>query len=260
DVTERIKIQAQLLQAARLAALGEMAAGVAHELNTPLAVILGDVQLLMRNFTKNDQKQKLLEDIKTCGLRCKQIVQGLLTFSRQEQYVFHVLSVNDVVREALKLVSYQIETDNIQIELDLDPKVLSISGNTRQLEQVIVNLLLNAKQSFEGHGGKRPRLIGVKTGYDPERNRVFIKISDTGKGIPRENLTQIFDPFFTSKGGGKGTGLGLSVSLGIVQSHNGTISVESEAGKGSTFAVYLPPYQNSQKEGTDETDEPLLTS
>ncbi|NPV29098.1 MAG: PAS domain-containing protein [Firmicutes bacterium] len=207
DITERLKMQAQLLRAARLAALGEMAAGVAHELNTPLAVILGNVQLLLRSCPQDDPKKRLLEDIKTCGLRCKQIVQGLLAFSRQEHYVFHPLSVNDVVREALKLVSYQIETDNIQIDVDLDPKIPQIAGNAQQLEQVVVNLLLNAKQSFEGVG-ERLRLIGIKTGYDPERNQVFIKVSDTGQGIPMENLTRIFDPFFTSKGVGKERGSG----------------------------------------------------
>ncbi|MDH7579151.1 MAG: ATP-binding protein, partial [Bacillota bacterium] len=188
-----------------------------------------------------------LEDIKTCGLRCKQIVQGLLAFSRQEHYIFYPIFVNDVVREALKLVSYQIETDNIQIDVELDPKLPQIAGNAQQLEQVLVNLLLNAKQAFEGTA-KRRRLIGVKTGIDAERGQVFIKISDTGQGIPMENLTRIFDPFFTSKGVGKGTGLGLSVSLGIVQAHGGTIGVESELNKGSTFTVYLPPSQNQARE------------
>ncbi|AFV11049.1 signal transduction histidine-protein kinase AtoS [Thermacetogenium phaeum DSM 12270] len=238
DITERLKMQVQLLQAARLAALGEMAAGVAHELNTPLAVIIGDAQLLMRGLPETDRRYKILEDIKACGLRCKRIVRGLLTFSRQEQYVFEPLSLNSVVDEALKLVSYHIETDNIEMVLDLSEDLPPIEGNAQQLEQVIVNLLLNAKQSFEKK--TEGRRIVVQTGFDEERNQVFVKVIDNGKGVPQQIITKIFDPFFTSKGGG-GTGLGLSVSLGIVQKHGGTIAVESEPGKGSTFTVYLPP-------------------
>ena len=243
DITDRLKMQVQLLKTARLAALGEMSAGVAHELNTPLAVIIGDIQLLLRELPGDSQRRNLFDDIKTCALRCKQIVQGLLTFSRQEQYVFYPVAINDVVQEAMKLVAYQIETDNIQISLDCADHIPAIEGNAQQLEQVLVNLLLNAKQSFEGTDGSR--LIGVQTGFDPSRSQVFVKVSDTGQGIRQENLTQIFDPFFTSKGVGRGTGLGLSVSLGIIQTHGGTVGVESEIGRGSTFTVYLPPMQEA---------------
>lgn len=242
DITERLKMQAQLLQTARLAALGEMAAGVAHELNTPLAVIIGDAQLLMRGFPEDDERRTLFEDIVSCGFRCKQIVKGLLTFSRQEQYVFDQLAVNDIVNEALKLVSYQIETGNIKIEANLAQDLPRIEGNSQQLEQVVVNLLLNARQSFDG--GEKERRIDIMTGYNPDNNMNFIRVSDTGKGIPQAIITRIFDPFFTSKGMEKGTGLGLSVSLGIVQKHGGTIVVESEMGLGSAFTVYLPPYQS----------------
>jgi two-component system NtrC family sensor kinase len=243
DITERLKMQLQLLKTARLAALGEMSAGVAHELNTPLAVIIGDIQLLMRDIAADNQKRNLFDDIKTCALRCKQIVQSLLTFSRQEQYVFYPVAINDVVREALKLVSYQIETENIQIDAVYTEQIPAIEGNAQQLEQVLVNLLLNAKQSFEDTDGKRQ--IMVRTGFDNQRCQAFVKVSDTGQGIDAKNLTQIFDPFFTSKAVGKGTGLGLSVSLGIVQTHGGTIGVESEIDRGSTFTVYLPPLEET---------------
>jgi len=243
DITDRLKMQVQLLKTARLAALGEMSAGVAHELNTPLAVIIGDIQLLLRELPEDSQRRNLFDDIKTCALRCKQIVQGLLTFSRQEQFVFYPVAINDVVQEVMKLVAYQIETDNIRITLDCAEHIPAIEGNAQQLEQVLVNLLLNAKQSFEGTDGSR--LIGVQTGFDSNRNQVFVRVSDTGQGIRQENLTQIFDPFFTSKGVGRGTGLGLSVSLGIIQTHGGTVGVESELGRGSTFTVYLPPLQEA---------------
>lgn len=246
DISESLKMQVQLLKAARLAALGEMAAGVAHELNTPLAVIIGDAQLLLRYANENHKHRKIFEDIQSCGLRCKQIVQGLLSFSRQEQFVFNPLSINEVVKTALNLVSYQIETNNIKLDVRLEGGLPLIEGNAQQLEQVIVNLLLNAGQSFEGTEGKR--LIGVATGFDQERHQVFIKVSDTGQGIKQENLPQIFDPFFTSKTVGKGTGLGLSVSLGIIQTHGGTISVESKVGEGSIFTVFLPPTQGNDDE------------
>lgn len=247
DITERLKMQVQLMQAARLAALGEMAAGVAHELNTPLAVIIGDAQLLIRNTPQDDHKYKILEDIKTCGLRCKRIVRGLLTFSRQEQYVFEPVCLNEVVKEALKLVSYSIETEKIQIQQRLCAQIPVVGGNAQQLEQVVVNLLLNARQSFpkEDHG---EHFITVTTGFNQERNQVFIKVSDNGQGIPQDTLTKIFDPFFTSKGSSKGTGLGLSVSLGIVQKHGGTIVVESEPDKGAIFTVYLPPSHEPEVE------------
>jgi two-component system NtrC family sensor kinase len=227
-----------------------MSAGVAHELNTPLAVIIGDIQLLLRELPGDSQSRNLFDDIKTCALRCKQIVQGLLTFSRQEQFVFYPVAINDVVQEAMKLVAYQIETDNIQIGLDCADHIPVIEGNAQQLEQVLVNLLLNAKQSFEGTDGKR--LIKVQTGFDHSRSQVFVKVSDTGQGIRQENLTQIFDPFFTSKGVGRGTGLGLSVSLGIIQTHGGTVGVESEICRGSTFTVYLPPMQEADAD--DQND------
>ena len=244
DITERLKMQVQILKTARLAGLGEMSAGVAHELNTPLAVILGDIQLLMRELPGDDQRLSLFNDIKTCSLRCKQIVQGLLAFSRQEQFTFSPVAVNDVVEDAMKLVAYQIETDNIRIDLDCAGQIPLIDGNAQQLEQVLINLLLNAKQSFEGVEGMR--MIGVQTGFDREREQVFVRVSDTGQGISQDNLPQIFDPFFTSKPVGKGTGLGLSVSLGIVQTHGGTVGAESEPGRGSIFTVYLPPMQDAE--------------
>ncbi|MGI6405677.1 MAG: ATP-binding protein [Syntrophaceticus sp.] len=252
DITERLKMQVQLLQAARLAALGEMAAGVAHELNTPLAVIIGDAQLLIRNTPKDDYRYKILDDIKTCGLRCKRIVRGLLTFSRQEQYVFQPVCLNEVVREALKLVSYSIETENIKLQQELDDQIPVVGGNSQQLEQVVINLLLNARQSFDKESYSE-HMITVKTGFDQERKQVFIKVSDNGQGIPQEILTKIFDPFYTSKGSSKGTGLGLSVSLGIVQKHGGTIVVESEPGKGAVFTVYLPPSHEPEIEGDTDS-------
>ncbi|HBG23101.1 MAG TPA: histidine kinase, partial [Peptococcaceae bacterium] len=133
-----------------------------------------------------------------CGLRCKRIVRGLLTFSRQEQYVFEPVCLNEVVKEALKLVSYSIETENIKIQQKLDAQIPVVGGNAQQLEQVVVNLLLNARQSFP-KGDYGEYIITVTTGFDQERNQVFIKVSDNGRGIPQEILTKIFDPFAGEK-------------------------------------------------------------
>ncbi|HAA89778.1 MAG TPA: histidine kinase [Peptococcaceae bacterium] len=246
DITEKMKMQAQLLQTARLAALGEMAAGVAHELNTPLAVILGNSQLLLRECSLKEKQKSLLENIKNCAHRCKNIVQGLLAFSRQGQYAFEPLSLNDVVRGALDLVSYHIETSNIELAVNLSKELPLIEGNGQQLEQVVVNLLLNAKEAIEVAKGER-RKIEVVTGYDSETDCVFIRVSDTGCGIPSEKLLHIFDPFFTDKGNYRGTGLGLSVSHGIVHSHGGRIEVESEPGKGSVFTVKIPVLRDDEE-------------
>ncbi|KUK37074.1 MAG: Signal transduction histidine-protein kinase AtoS [Thermacetogenium phaeum] len=246
DITEKMKMQTQLLQTARLAALGEMAAGVAHELNTPLAVILGNSQLLLRESKCEEKQMRLLKNIKNCAHRCKNIVQGLLAFSRQEQYAFEPLSLNDVVRGALDLVSYHIETSNIELVVNLSRELPLIEGNGQQLEQVVVNLLLNAKEAIEAAKGECRR-IEVVTGYDSETDRVFVRVSDTGCGIPPEKLLHIFDPFFTDKGNYRGTGLGLSVSHGIVQSHGGMIEVESEPGKGSVFTVKIPVLRDDEE-------------
>lgn len=246
DVTEKMEMQAQLLQTARLAALGEMAAGVAHELNTPLAVILGNSQLLLRDCGIKEKQKKLIENIKNCANRCKNIVQGLLAFSRQGQHSFEPLSLNDVVRGALDLVSYHIETSNIKLIVKLSKELPLVEGNGQQLEQVVVNLLLNAKEAIEAAKGEHRR-IEVATGYDFETDCVFIRVSDTGCGIPSDKLLHIFEPFFTDKENCRGTGLGLSVSHGIVHSHGGRIEVESEPGKGSVFTVKLPVLRDDEE-------------
>lgn len=228
----------RIVSSSKLVALGEMAAGVAHELNSPLTAIVGDAQLLLRDLPESDPKHELLQDIKNCGLRCKRIIQNLLAFSRQDEYSFELLSINDVVERTLALVSYQIEKSNITIAKELSPEIKPVMGNSQRLEQIILNLLLNARDSFDGQGNKKRRIrIGT---LNLPRDEVGVFVCDNGSGIPPELLSQIFNPFFTTKKPGKGTGLGLSVSLGIAEAHGGRIEVKSTPGKGSTFTLILP--------------------
>jgi len=249
-VTQYAKDVTQLVNSVKFVALGEMAAGVAHELNNPLTAIVGDAQLLLRDTPEDDPRRELLVDIKNCGFRSRRIIQNLLAFSRQGEYSFEPVDLNEVVRRALALVSYQIERSQVQVVSQLHPDLPEIVADGQRLEQVLINLLLNAKDALEGmedrrevtirtapgrHPGRRP-----EEGDDSERPWVHVAVADTGCGIGEERLTDIFTPFFTTKAVGQGTGLGLSVSLGIVQAHGGRIDVSSTVGQGSTFTVSLP--------------------
>ncbi|MDD4238540.1 MAG: ATP-binding protein [Desulfotomaculaceae bacterium] len=241
DVTSKRRLEAQLFQSAKLSAIGEMAAGVAHELNSPLTAIIGNVGLILRGSSPDNKYLKLLEDIKSCGQRSKRIIQNLLTFSRQDNQTFVQVSINDVVENCLYLVSYQIEKNKITISKKLNPQLPPLVGNRQQLEQVIINFLLNARDALEGFVDGRI-VISTIMREDPEAGCAVVetRVADNGTGIPASIMDQIFNPFFTTKEKTKGTGLGLSVSLGIAQIHGGRIDVSSEAGKGSSFSLIIP--------------------
>ncbi|SFJ70822.1 sensor histidine kinase [Thermoflavimicrobium dichotomicum] len=244
DITEKCRIEAQLLQSGKLAAIGEMAAGIAHELNNPLTAILGNAQLLLRSVPKDDRSYKLLSDIHLCGKRCKTIIQNLLTFSRQDEYVFEDCSVNEAVEQVLGLVGDQIKKQNIMIQKKLDDSIEFIEGNVQQIGQIILNLLINAKDALEDTNiPKKVITIETRSVLENEKHWVLLSVKDNGKGISEQHLQEIFNPFFTTKRPGKGTGLGLSVSLGIAEAHGGTIEVISELGKGSQFILKLPAKQ-----------------
>ncbi|MED4270836.1 ATP-binding protein [Geobacillus stearothermophilus] len=241
DITEKLQIEAQLVQSGKLAAIGEMAAGIAHELNNPLTAILGNAQLLLRSFSKDDRIYKLLFDIYSCGKRCKTIIQNLLTFSRQDEYRFEDCSINDAVEQVLGLIGDQICKQNISIQKRLDASIELIEGNLQQISQVILNLLINAKDALEEMDiPEKIIVIETKSIVEAGEHWVVLSIRDNGKGIEEQHLQEIFNPFFTTKRPGKGTGLGLSVSLGIAEAHGGTIEVVSELGKGSEFILKLP--------------------
>jgi len=240
DVTQKTKIEAQLVHSAKLAAIGEMAAGVAHELNNPMTVIIGTAQMLAKSLPEDSEDKEPLGDIVNCGLRCKRIIQNLLIFSRQDKAPVSDTDINDEVQRVLGLIRYQIDRSQIRIVADLDPDLPKMSANGPQIQQVLTNFLVNARDALKGVN--RDKFIRVRTGITQRKGRpwAFISVTDNGSGIPPEHLPKIFTPFFTSKEASKGTGLGLSVSLGIAESHQGTIEVESKPEEGSTFSLLLP--------------------
>jgi two-component system NtrC family sensor kinase len=243
DVTEKTKMEAQLVHSAKLAAIGEMAAGVAHELNSPMTVIIGTAQMLVRDFPGDVDRDKIeaLEDIINCGLRCKRIIQNLLTFSRQDELPTSEIDLNEEVERVLSLIRYQINRSQVEIVPRLDPDLPRINANGPQIQQVLTNFLVNARDALDD-GERLEKIIQVTTGLRRRDRKSWIVLSvrDNGTGIAPETLPKIFTPFFTSKEATKGTGLGLSVSLGIAESHGGTIEVDSIPGEGSTFSLILP--------------------
>jgi two-component system NtrC family sensor kinase len=232
--------QAQLVQSGKLAAIGQLGAGVAHELNNPVGGILGYAQYLLEKVRKPDFKA---EDFKACekplgyiekeAQRCKTIVENLLKFSRRSPEKFATLNINQVIEDTLAILSHQLMMKKIEVKKGLASGLRAVEGNANQLQQVFTNIILNAQQAMP-HGGE---LSIITKGKD---DRVEVRLSDTGCGIPPENRDKIFDPFFTTKIDWKGTGLGLSVSYEIVQNHQGRIGVESQAGRGTTFIITLP--------------------
>ncbi len=243
DVTEKIKMEGRLVQSAKLAALGEMAAGVAHELNSPMTVIIGTAQLVARELLEDNQPERAgeLDDIVNSGLRCKRIIQNLLTFSRQDQQPATEIDLNAEVGVVLGMIKYQINRSQITITERLAPDLPRLIANGPQIQQVLTNFLINARDSF-AEVERQDKCIEVATALrikDGQRHAV-LSVTDNGSGIAPENLAKIFTPFYTSKEATKGTGLGLSVSLGIAESHSGTIEVTSTPGEGSTFSLLLP--------------------
>ncbi len=227
------KAQEQLLRAEKLAAIGELAAGVAHEINNPIGVILGFSQVISRKLSDEHPLHKPLATIEKEALRCKSIVQNLLDFARRSEPALRPVDVKTVLEATCALVEHKFALHNVKIIKGYDPHLPEIMADDNQLQQVFVNIILNAYQAMP-QGGEL-RIITRTVG-----RQVQILFSDTGMGIPSENVGRVFDPFFTTKEVGQGTGLGLSVSYGIIEKHGGTIEVESRVGRGTTFTVKLP--------------------
>lgn len=241
-VTYYAKDVTRFVDSIKFVSLGEMSAGVAHELNSPLTAIVGNSQLLLRETEAGNPHYQLIKDIKNSGMRCQRIIQNLLTFSRQEEYTFEEIDLNKVVKSALGLLSYQIEKNNIELVTKPASSMPLLLGNEHGLEQIIINLLLNAKDAINsrmaaGETREKGRIV-IET--CSSEKVVAVHVSDNGVGIDYTDLPQVFNPFFTTKRVGRGTGLGLSVSLGIAQSHGGVIDVESIEGGGSRFSLILP--------------------
>ena len=237
DITERVELEGQLSQADKLSSIGLLAAGVAHEVNTPLAVISSYTQMLAKQLQGDPQKSGLLEKITRQTFRASEIVNNLLNFSRTSGTEFADVDINKVITDTLALLEHQFKTAKIQVQSDLTAGISPIQGNPGRLQQVFLNLFLNAKDAMPG-GGK----LNVAT---TNGDMVSVRVSDTGSGIAPEHIQRIYDPFFTTKtapkeGQNRGTGLGLSVTYGIIQEHAGKIRVESDPGAGTTFALDFP--------------------
>jgi two-component system NtrC family sensor kinase len=237
DITERMELEAQLSQSDKLSSIGLLAAGVAHEVNTPLAVISSYTQMLAKQLQGDPQKSGLLDKITRQTFRASEIVNNLLNFSRTSGSEFSEVDVNKVIADTLALLEHQFKISKIQVSRELAPNISSIQGNQGRLQQVFLNLFLNAKDAMPGGG-----TLSVATSNG---NVVSVRVADTGSGIAPEHIQRIYDPFFTTKtvpreGQNRGTGLGLSVTYGIIQEHAGQIRVESNPGAGTTFALDFP--------------------
>lgn len=234
--TEELKkIQTQLMQSEKLASLGRLASGVAHEINSPLTGILTFSHLLMRKLKDNPELQKELELIVRETTRVSTIVRGLLDFARESKPQKRPCQINELIGHTLSLIERQAAFQNIHLIKNLDHQVPVILLDTNQIQQVFMNILINAADAMPKGG-----TLTISSFYPPGDSFVHIVFADTGCGIPPENLSKIFDPFFTTKADKKGTGLGLAVSYGIIERHRGHIEVQSEVGKGATFTIKLP--------------------
>jgi len=238
DVTQRERMEEQMSQTEKLTSLGLLAAGVAHEVNTPLAVISNYIQMLAKQMPDGDPRQSIIEKIVKQTFRASEIVNNLLNFSRTGAGEAVDIDVNRVVEETLSLVSHPLRTSQIQVVKHLGETLPAVRGSANKLQQVFLNLFLNARDAMPGGG-----LLEVRTGA--HNGSVEIEVVDTGAGIPREHIHRIFDPFFTTKASGRGTGLGLSVSYGIIKEHSGKIDVRSTPGKGTSFHVEFPAVRKS---------------
>jgi two-component system NtrC family sensor kinase len=231
----------RLMESEKMSALGQLGAGIAHEVKNPLTSIRGYAQMGQRRIPADHPLGEYFRTIEKETDRSLEILKNLLRFARQETAEMTTIDLNAVVSDTVKLVSHQLMMKEVRLETRLCPDVLRVNGNANQIEQVLLNLFINAGDAMDGKGGG---MITVTTDVPDGRN-ARIRVSDTGSGIPPEVVGKIFDPFFTTKPVGKGTGLGLSVSYGIVKEHKGEISVESRVGEGTLFTIRIPIMQEA---------------
>ena len=226
--------QLALVQSEKMAALGTLSAGLAHEVKNPLSAVLGYAQLSKRKLSQPEVLKRHLDTIESETRRCNEIISNLMQFSRQEKGEFTDVTINEVVEKSVGIVDHQLGLQNVQVNLELAPDIPEIIGNPNQLQQVLMNLAINAQQAMDPDGGT----VDIATYCDDDN--VYISVSDTGPGISEEVAEKIFEPFFTTKAAGEGTGLGLSVTYGIIQDHKGDIRVERADSGGARFIIELP--------------------
>ena len=238
DVTDRAELERRLVQADKLSSIGLLAAGVAHEVNTPLAVISSYAQMLANQVVGDEQKSLMLDKISRQKFRASEIVNSLLNFSRTSNSDLSEVQINRVIQETLSLLEHQLRKAGIEARTRLDPQLETVKGNAGKLQQVFLNLFLNARDAMEPRG-----VLEVVT-YMSEKG-VAVDVLDTGHGIAPEHLSRIYDPFFTTKSAKKGTGLGLSVTYGIIQEHGAAIEALSRQGAGTCFHLEFPAYRKA---------------
>jgi two-component system NtrC family sensor kinase len=232
---ELVSMQARVAQSERLASVGMLAAGVAHEINNPLGGILALTSLTLEDTPELDTRRDNLQEVVRQTERCRDIVKSLLEFSRQSKAGTESVDLNEVARDTLALVGNQSLFFNVEVVMNLAPELPTIMADRSQLQQVFMNLFVNAAQAMQEQGR-----ITVTSSYSKRDGHVVVAVSDTGHGIDADHIARIFDPFFTTKENGHGTGLGLSIAYGIVTQHGGTISVDSRPGQGTTFSMRFP--------------------
>ncbi len=246
DSVENLKLaQSQLLQKDKMANMGQLAGSVAHEINNPLTGVLNNAQLIKMMFEANQhippaELKELLNAIEESALRCKKITESLLDFSHASIGEFRNVSLNGVIEKVSVLISNEMKLQNIVIQKELQPGMPDIQGDPQLLQQIIVNLISNAKWAIEKRLGKSGGLIKIKSEADPGKKHVYLYFADNGIGIPEEKIGKIFDSFFTTKQVGVGTGLGLSLVSGIIKKHKGSIEVKSRVNEGTTFTITFP--------------------
>jgi PAS domain S-box-containing protein len=256
DITKRLETEVELIRSEKLASLGQLAASVAHEVNNPLAGIMVYTTLLLKKYQEKklqtEETENQLLKMKKELERTSRIIRNLLDFSRQSDADMRPIEINKVVEAALLLVRHQISLENIKLELKLDKELPLVLAAFDQIQQVLINIILNATQAMP-EGGKLSITTSAAKGVkinESLKNTVRIGITDTGVGIPKENLGKLFTPFFTTKEKGKGVGLGLPVVHGIIERHKGKIEVASELNKGTTFTIYLEVMDGKKDDNT----------
>jgi len=234
DITQKKLWEEQMMQAEKLTSIGQLIAGVTHELNNPLTGIMGFAQFLQINPKCDEEMKHDLETINKEAIRAKDIVQNLMVFARNHEIKHQIISINDVLKETVNLFGYEVRKGKIKVIEELEEDLPRVTGDYHQFQQVFLNIATNSIQAMGEEGGT----ITIKT--EKVNNNIKINISDTGPGIKPEILSKVFDPFFTTKKVGEGTGLGLSVSYGIIKQYKGKIYVQSNPGEGAKFIIELP--------------------
>ncbi len=235
DITEQKRLELNIQQTEKIVSLGQLAAGVAHEINNPLGVILCHTALIKDDPGLSEEARSDLKIIEKHAGNCRTIIADLLNFARQGKSIKELSSINSIVQDVVPIAANQFIQQNITVDLDLDPQLPLLNVDVDKMKQVIFNLLLNSAHAIEENG-----YILIFTRYQKLQQSITLTVEDNGCGVSSEIVDKIFDPFFTTKTPGKGTGLGLSVSYGIIKDHNGDITVENVAKKGVRFIINLP--------------------